>query len=76
MLNQKIMDNILFRDSVIVNNNRFVYEVDRDGYIWVTDPITGSSTSFDQYRPIRNREDAKQAALDIITNTGVFVKYL
>ncbi len=70
------MENVLFRDSVVVNNTTFVYEVDKNGYIWVIDPKTGSSISFEQYRSIRDREAAKKAAFDIINNTGVFVKYL
>lgn len=71
-----IMNNMLYKDSVVVNNTPFYYEVDKNGYIWVTAPKTGSKTSFSQYRPIKYKEDTKQAALDIIKNTEVFVKYL
>ena len=70
------MENAIIKDSVVVNNTAFHYVVSTDGLVWIIDPKTGSQVSVGQYRPVRSKEDAKQAAIDIITSSGIFVEYL
>ncbi len=67
------MNNVLFTGSVIVNNITYVYEVDNTGCIWVVDPKTDTSISFNQYCPIKTRKEAEKAVMEIIANTGVIV---
>jgi len=70
------MDNVNIEDYVIVNNAILHYVVSNDGLVWVTDPKTGTQVSVGQYRAVRGKEDAKQAAMDIIISSGIFNSYL
>ena len=70
------MNNVRFANSVTINNTVFHYKVDNAGLIWIVNPKTGTETSVGQNRPIRNEQDAKEAAIDIITSSGLFKEYL
>ena len=70
------LDNVIIEDFVVVNNTTFHYVVSGDGLVWIIDPKTGTQVSVGQYRKVRGKEDAKQAAFDIITSSGIFNDYL
>jgi hypothetical protein len=70
------MNNVRYTNSVTINNTVFQYKVDSSGLVWIVDPQTGTEISVGQNRPVRNEQDAKEAAIDIITFSGLFVDYL
>lgn len=70
------MNNVRYTNSVTINNTVFQYKVDSSGLVWIVDPKTGTEISVGQNRPVRNEQDAKEAAIDIITTSGLFVDYL
>ena len=70
------MNNEIIKDFVVVNNTTFHYVVSSDGLVWIIDPKTGTQVSVGQYRKVRGKEDAKQAAIDIIMTSGMFERYL
>lgn len=70
------MNNVRFANSVTINNTVFHYKVDNSGLVWIVDPQTGTETSVGQNRPVCNEQDAKEAAIDIITSSGLFMDYL
>ena len=70
------MNNVRFANSVTINNIVFHYKVDNSGLVWIVDPKTGTEISVGQNRPVSNEQDAKEAAIDIITSSGLFIDYL
>lgn len=70
------MNNVRFANSVTINNTVFHYKVDNSGLVWIVDPKTGTEISVDQNRPVWSEQEAKEAAIDIITSSGLFIAYL
>lgn len=70
------MNNVRFANSVTINNTVFHYKVDNSGLVWIVDPKIGTEISVGQNRPVRNEQEAEEAAIDIITTSGLFVDYL
>lgn len=70
------MNNVRYTNSVTINNTVFQYKVDSSGLVWIVDPQTGTEITVGQNRPVRNEQDAEEAAIDIITSSGLFMDYL
>lgn len=70
------MNNVRFSNSVTIKDTVFHYKVDNSGLVWIVDPKTGMEVSVGQNRPVRSEQDAKEAAVDIITSSGLFVDYI
>ena len=70
------MNNVRFANSVTINNTVFHYKVDNSGLVWIVDPKIGTEIYVGQNRPVRNEQEAEEAAIDIITTSGLFVDYL
>ncbi len=70
------MNNVRFANSVTINYTVFHYKVDNSGLVWIVDPKTGTEISVGQNRPVWSEQEAKEATIDIITSSGLFVDYL